>query len=282
MSKLIDLTGQRYGRLTVIERAESSKQPSGQTKTRWRCKCDCGNEIVVLGHSLKSGNTQSCGCLNSEKTHERTFVDLTGQKFNKLTVIERAEDHEQPGGQRKTMWRCRCDCGNETIVTAYDLFHGHTKSCGCILEEYHENSRNRDPIRSRIYAIYYGMRYRCYSKNCSRYKNYGERGIKICKEWMEDYDSFEKWALENGYKDGLSIERIDVNGDYCPENCTWVSLKEQSRNKCNTVRINVNGNKYTIIELSELTGLSYGKIYYRYSNGWSGEEIMNDIWEATS
>lgn len=286
MSRLIDLTGRRFGRLTVIEKAESSTQPSGQKKTRWRCKCDCGNEIIVLGYSLKDGNTQSCGCLNIEKIHERRFMDLTGRKFNKLTVIERAEDHEQPGGQRKTMWRCKCDCGNETVVTAYDLYHGHTKSCGCgyndyILKVQAEAAKEINKSIRRIKKIYDGMIYRCNDENASKFKDYGGRGIKVCDKWVNSFEEFKNWSLQNGYAKDLSIDRIDVNGDYCPENCRWATMKEQANNKRDTVKIEYNGHKYTILEFSNMIGLKRTTVYGRIKMGWSVERIINQPYRCS-
>ena len=282
MSRLIDLSGQRFGKLTVIERAESSKQPSGQTKTKWRCRCDCGTEIVVLGYCLKSGNTQSCGCLNDEKRHERTFIDLTGQKFNKLTVMERAEDHEQPSGQRKTMWRCRCDCGNETIVTAYDLYHGHTKSCGCSYYDYIQMLRSAIKPNEKkhrqshsLRKTYDGMLYRCNNINASNYSRYGGRGIKVCEEWSNNFESFKEWALQNGYELGLSIDRIDVNGDYTPDNCRWVTMKKQANNKRTTRWVEYNGERMSVSEFAQVIGLNYSTAYFRISRGWPIERIIN-------
>lgn len=121
-----DLTGKKFGKLTVIERAEKSK--SGVT--RWKCKCDCGNEAIVSVYQLLNGNTKSCGCLNREMTKARA-PDLTGLKFNRLTVIERAE-RTKTGIIR---WRCICDCGNETIVSSRHLINGDTKTCGCLNKE---------------------------------------------------------------------------------------------------------------------------------------------------
>lgn len=126
-----DLTGLKFGRLTVIERAENDKRGGA----RWRCKCDCGNETVVAGGKLKRGLTKSCGCLNREKSSERFFKDLTGQKFGRLTVL--GVDHKKPNNHGGTViyWLCRCDCGNEVVVLGGSLKRGNTKSCGCLSRE---------------------------------------------------------------------------------------------------------------------------------------------------
>ena len=129
-SRIMDLTGQRFGRLTVIERDLDTKNKWG---IYWKCKCDCGNEKSVQAGALRSGATQSCGCLNKEIiSQQKDIPDMIGKQYGKLTIIERAETHITPSGQKKTMWRCKCECGNETIVSSQDLKSGHTKSCGCL------------------------------------------------------------------------------------------------------------------------------------------------------
>lgn len=123
---LIDLSGRRFGRLTVIEQSGAVYYgPDKQHRPIWRCRCDCGNEVIVTGNNLRSGNTKSCGCLNP-----RHLIDLTGRRFGRLTVIERAENQDN-----KVMWRCRCDCGNETIALSQNLRNGMTRSCGCLRKE---------------------------------------------------------------------------------------------------------------------------------------------------
>lgn len=139
MGKLIDLTGQKFGRLTVLSKT-SKRNSSGQVY--WKCLCDCGKECEICGVALRNGHTKSCGCYNLEKTAERgknRLIDLTGQKFGKLTVLRREGNHVQPGGQRKTTWLCKCECGNEYIVTGDALKSGRTKSCGCIKKSYGED-----------------------------------------------------------------------------------------------------------------------------------------------
>ena len=132
MPKFEDLTGQRFNRLTVIKRVEDYISPKGQRQVQWLCKCDCGNETVVNGASLKSGNVKSCGCLRKDVTIQIRFKDLTGQRFGMLTVIERAEDYVNVNGNHVLRYLCKCDCGNEKAVLASDLKCGRVKSCGCL------------------------------------------------------------------------------------------------------------------------------------------------------
>ena len=109
MPKPIDLTGQRFGRFTVLSRAKNNKDG----RAMWLCRCDCGNERVVMGKCLRNGHTQSCGCLNKEINSKRSFIDRVGERFGRLVVLSRADDYVAPNGKRHVMWKCLCDCGNE-------------------------------------------------------------------------------------------------------------------------------------------------------------------------
>lgn len=126
MGKLIDLTGQRFGRLTVLGRDKECTKA-----TKWLCLCDCGKEKSIRSYVLLIGKTQSCGCLSAEKTSERNFHNLIGQKFSRLTVIKRVDDYISPKGKHRVMYKCLCDCGEYTIVDATNLKSGKIKSCGC-------------------------------------------------------------------------------------------------------------------------------------------------------
>ena len=133
-----DLTGKKFGKLTVLYRAEDYIQPSGQHKRMWHCKCECGNECNIRASDLKSGNTKSCGCFQKFSRGKSSFKDLTGERFGKLTVLYRLPDHITPSGQKQRIWRCKCECGNECDVYATQLKKGKN-SCGCVLEEQRKN-----------------------------------------------------------------------------------------------------------------------------------------------
>ncbi len=147
MSRLIDLTGQTFGRLTVLDRADNYVTPSGHERVQWYCKCECGKGVIVIGSNLKNGRTQSCGCLQAELTSTRKLTDLSGQRFSKLTVISRVDDYVDKRGRRCVRWKCVCDCGNEAIVRALTLTNGTARSCGCLRKENIENVRSLKKTR---------------------------------------------------------------------------------------------------------------------------------------
>lgn len=237
MPKPIDLTGQTFGRFTVLERAHNNKDG----RAMWLCRCECGNERIVLGKCLRNGHTQSCGCLNREINSERSLIDHKGERFGRLTVVSRADDYIAPNGKHHVRWLCKCDCGNETIVDVCQLVEGKTKSCGCLKDEVLSSGNTIHGGRyDRLYHVYSNMKNRCYNENADDYKYYGGRGIRICDEWLNSYLSFKEWAYAAGYDDTAekgecTIDRIDVDGNYEPLNCRWVSMDVQSKNRRNVI-----------------------------------------------
>ena len=222
MGKFIDLTGQRFGRLTVLR--VSGRTPS--KKVKWMCKCDCGRIIEVQGTASRNGHTQSCGCLQKERASGANFYDLTGKCFGRLTALS-AERHNG-----LVFWKCQCECGGVTVVRSTALLNGSTQSCGCLQREMiGDLNRTHGKSRERLYKIWENMLFRCYHANCKAYKYYGERGIAVCEEWRNSYETFRDWALSNGYRDDLTIDRIDNDKGYCPENCHWATWAEQAKNK---------------------------------------------------
>lgn len=165
-------------------------------------------------------------------------MDLTGQKFNRWLVIELAEPTFNKKGCVEQRWKCRCDCGTERVVLQASLRSGKSKSCGCLNKEMAGSLRRTHGLTNKsngLYSIWNGMKRRCYCKKSPDYPDYGGRGITVCGEWLHDFQAFYDWSMKNGHKKGLSIERKDVNGNYCPENCCWIPLKDQAKNKRNTL-----------------------------------------------
>lgn len=249
-----DITGNRYGKLVVLEATEQ-RYPNGSIK--WKCQCDCGNICYAPSSELKRGR-KSCGC-------ETRLIDLTGKKFGRLTVIKRAEDKKG-----KTYWHCRCECGKEKNVCASHLTSGKIVSCGCSsVDRISELNKTHGMSNIRIYNIWTGIKNRCYNKNHITYKNYGGRGITVCQEWLDDFMNFYEWAMNNGYSDELSIDRIDVNGNYEPSNCRWATAKEQGNNRRTNIFIEVCGTKKSLKAWCDCLGLDYKHEYEKYK--WNNE-----------
>lgn len=192
--------------------------------------------------------------------------DLSGSRFENLVVLSRADDIILSSGRRKTAWLCICDCGRRTTVAAENLVTGHTRSCGCSARK-HGYAR-----KERLYAIWVGMRQRCRDKKAKNYPHYGGRGIAICPEW-DDYAAFREWAVSAGYQDDLTIDRIDVNGNYCPENCRWATVKDQANNTTRNRVITYRGEKMSMSRWAERLGISYEAMNRRIHRGWSMERI---------
>lgn len=172
-------------------------------------------------------------------SNEKYPIDLTGYKFGKLTVIKKSPKKTMSG----SVWTCKCECGNVIDIARCGLVSGHTKTCGCSRADFFRNNNptlkhgatKRGRKRERLYRVWCGMRERCSNPHHNRYKYYGARGITVCREW-DDYSVFRSWAMANGYdpearRGDCTIDRIDVNGSYCPDNCRWVDNDTQAKNK---------------------------------------------------
>ena len=196
------------------------------------------------------------------------YKDISGQKFGRLTALHVLHNN----GTKCTYWLCVCECGNLKEVRGGELRNGQIKSCGCL---------NRVPTivkhhqyNTRLYRVYHAMKQRCYNKNSTAYKDYGGRGIIICNEWVNSFDVFRAWAIHNSYDDSLTIDRVDVNGNYEPSNCRWVDRKQQQNNRRNTIYITYNGKTQTITQWAEELNIKQNTIRTRYFLGWSDEECL--------
>ena len=238
MGKFRDLSGMQFGRLTVLRRDESCKGKN----IKWICQCSCGSITSVAGYHLTRGDIQSCGCLCREAASARC-IDLTGNTYGRLTVVKRAG---VDSGKNVT-WICRCSCGNSVVVAGDKLKSGNTKSCGCLSKEVSrktielahlsatKHGSARRGKRDRLYGVWHGMRARCNNPNNTHYDRYGGRGIRICQEW-NDYSNFKDWAMSHGYdpeaaKGMCTIDRIDNDKGYSPDNCRFVDMKVQASNR---------------------------------------------------
>lgn len=206
-----------------------------------------------------------------------TKVDMIGKRFGRLVVIEQT-DYVQPGRPR---WLCRCDCGNEVAVGGLQLRHGDTKSCGCAKKERALALANdhitHGQSKSRLYRIWFNMKCRCHKVSAPDFPRYGGRGINVCDEWRNGFQPFYEWAMANGYQDDRSIDRIDNNGNYCPENCRWVNTKCQNNNTRRNHYVTFNGETLTIGQWSERCGINKNTLHSRLTKyGWSIERALTE------
>lgn len=202
--------------------------------------------------------------------------NLTGQKFGKLTVLKLQEKRKRNTKGYRYYWLCQCECGNKTIAETYKLKLGHTKSCGCLVKEkIAKVNQTHNLSKTRIYKIYSGIKKRCFNTKSQSYNCYGARGIKVCDEWLNDFKTFYDWAIKNGYKDNYTIDRIDVNGNYEPNNCRWVTSFEQASNRRNNHNLTYKNVTHTIADWSRITQIKEATIRQRINDyGWSVEKAL--------
>lgn len=220
-NNFIDLSGQKIGMLTIVSRNTDKRTSEA---VHWNCICVCGNSTITITSHLRSGHTKSCGCL-IKKENRKNRID---EKYGMLTVIS-----FNCKEKNKVRWNCKCLCGNTTVVSASNLASGAVKSCGCLKKASHNVKHGQS--NKRIGHIWDNMKARCCREGSQAYANYGGRGITICNEWLENSSNFYEWAFSHGYNDSLTIERINVNGNYEPSNCVWAKWSTQARNKRNTL-----------------------------------------------
>lgn len=195
------------------------------------------------------------------------FKDLTNKTFGRLTV----KSYSRKNG--RAYWCCVCECGNIVEVRSDRLTTGETKSCGCLQKDNHYSKHGM--TGTRLYEIWAGIKRRCYNKNYKRYKDYGQRGIKMCDEWKDDFMEFYKWAIDNGYNDTLTIDRVNNDKNYEPNNCKWSTPKQQVRNRRNTKCITYNQETKPLAEWCEIYQINYNVVYNRiYNCGWSIKKAL--------
>lgn len=203
--------------------------------------------------------------------------DLTGQRFGRLTVVSLAGWTTD----RRAKWLCQCDCGRYHIVRGSHLQSGNVQSCGCYRKEIlnsflqYRISKTDRHSKTRLYVIWQGMRMRCNNPNNDHYDSYGGRGIQVCEAW-NDWETFYKWAMEHGYSEDLTIDRIDVNGNYEPKNCRWVNYTVQANNTTRNIRYSFQGESHTISEWAEIKRISPRTLRGRLLRGWPIERALTE------
>jgi hypothetical protein len=267
MGAFKDFSGQRIGALTVLDRGTNDK--SG--RPQWRCRCDCGNETLVKAFWLSKKTSTSCGCGMYRNT--RLVKDLAGQRFGRLLAVEPA--YSKPNGG--VFWRCRCDCGNETVVRGAKLNNGHTQSCGCIRREmmtthgHTGNGKNRKP--SPTYSSWANLIARCTYVSATAYEHYKKRDITLCDRWR----TFENFLADMGERpEGTTLDRVENDKGYFPGNCRWATKQTQANNRVTNIHFVYKDTRYTLAELARATGVAKETLRCRLvrPGGWDVEAAV--------
>jgi len=193
-------------------------------------------------------------------------MDIIGKKYNKLTCVKKDENKD------KRYYIFRCDCGNEKSIIAQNVVGGYSTSCGCVKSK--GNNTKHGGKGTRLYHIWKSMRERCNNPNTNRHHIYHDRGIRICEEW-DDFSVFREWALSSGYSETLTIDRVDGNLGYCPDNCRWATYREQANNSSNAKMITYNGKTQSQSAWGREFGIHQSTISDRVRKGWSIERVFN-------
>lgn len=266
-ARMVDLAGVRFGRLTAVE-------PDGKSRGRitWFCRCDCGESKSVVSSRLTQGITKSCGCLLRN--------DLSGQRFGRLVAVSYSHTR-----RAKCMWRCKCDCGNETMVISGQLASNQTQSCGCLVREISARRLTGGAIRPPMkrggasvthraeFMAWLDMKRRCTSQSSVSFAGYGGRGIDVCSRWMESFDNFIQ-DMGSRPSGGYSIDRIDNDRGYSPDNCRWATRTAQMRNQRRNLVITIDGESKCATEWGEVAGVNPALVTYRINHGWSPRDAV--------
>lgn len=237
MPKLIDITGNRYGQLVVVQQASSDSRG----KTRWQCRCDCGKLHTTDSNHLKKGRIKSCGCAR--------VADIADQRFGRLVAIKSIGRCPRDGG---ILWLCQCDCGNSCHATAGNLRGGSYSSCGCRKGNYIHGYAKTGKVHP-LHKVWAVMRDRCANPKNKSYKNYGGRGIKVDPRW----DNFAVFLADVGERpQGLTLDRIDNDGNYTPTNVRWATYKVQGNNRRKITTIDQFSTAELIAEIERRTTLT--------------------------
>lgn len=244
--------GKIYGTWKVVDFIRVPHKDKSGSTVNWICKCEeCESERKIVPASLKNGKCL-CSCQKQLEDTKNKRDEYIGKKYNRLTIID--FNYKQSGKTKNVYAVCQCDCGNTKEIQLHYVINGSVKSCGCYAKEMREKQRQAEKrTSSPLYKTWNAMKQRCQNSNNPNYSNYGGRGIEVSSEWIgyEGFNNFEEWSIRNGYRpnNGLSLDRIDVNGNYEPDNCRWVSIWVQSVNKrvpAHEQTMRYRGKQYTI------------------------------------
>lgn len=261
MSHYIDFLNIKFPNITVIRKMPIIK---GSSHAFWEYKCICGKVKVASSHNLRRNKNISCGC---SRVKRKGIKDIIGLRVGKLVVIKNLESRNRYG---VSLFDCLCDCGQTKIVDRGSLTNKSTTSCGC------NSPYKNDKSAQRVRKIWKGMIDRCYNPLRNSYVDYGLKGITICNDWLNDFNSFYVWSISNGYSDGLTIDRFpNVKGNYEPSNCRWANVFQQANNRTNNVCLTYNGETKTISEWSSIVGINQSCISQRLRKlKWSVKDAL--------
>lgn len=268
--------GKRYGKLEAI--GPSFWARTDVIRRMAVCRCDCGSVCVGNLNKLEGGTTKSCGCgkfsFSRHSVAERFLPDQSfkGRRFGKLVALGASFRMRICKSKRERMALFACDCGERLVLSVYAAIDGKQVSCGC-----HKDSQCGQSVSERpTYRSWYSMLNRCQNKDYIEWELYGGRGISVCERWQ----SFDAFMEDMGRRpDGKSIDRIDTNGNYEPGNCRWADDKTQARNRRSSRTSMVDGQRMTVAEMAEISGLDYKTVWQRIDNGWTPERAMMPVGE---
>ena len=204
----------------------------------------------------------------------RKVINITDKQFGRLTVTK----YMGTDKHNNALWQCTCSCGNIIITRGATLRSGRTRSCGCLHKEAAKKLAKTNIKHSksgtRLYRTWQSMKSRCYYQKNNRYKYYGARGIKVCDDWLHNFQAFYNWAMENGYQENLTIERICIDRNYEPSNCKWITKEAQQRNKRNNKMHTINGEAHCLSEWCEILNLNYNTVQTRLHRSWPIEKAL--------
>lgn len=264
--------GETFGNLTIIKELPQKVFPNGKAYRMFECKCSCGNITNVLLQNLTRGHSTTCGhCGRISK--ERTVSE--GDVFGRLTVIKEVESELRKDGSRKRNILCKCTCGNNKVVPLFSLLRGESRSCGCLARELLLQRSITHGLAKKhpLYTVWKGIKQRCLNSKSHAFKDYGGRGIELCEEWLS-FDNFYNWCINNGWDKGKTIDRINNDMGYSPNNCRFVTMLEQNRNKRNNKSVEYNGRKWnSLAGFCEYYKLPYHRVQQQLCRGWSLEKV---------
>lgn len=254
------MIGEKYNKLTIIENLGVDKNSHRKVK----CRCDCGNIVIKTFNDVKNGRVISCCSCSNTRRNSNKCKEIIGTEVNNCKIIN-ASYLVKENGRKRLFVDAKCNKCGAVFNIRYDTLKAlHGNNCPkCNFKRY-TDIRKKPYRRTKLYRVYYAIKQRCYNTKDRNYKHYGGRGIKMCDEWLNSFDVFYNWSMDNGYKKGLQVDRIDCNGNYEPNNCRWVDSSTNNYNKRTNILILYKEGWRTIQYISDKEHISWDKVYYRY------------------